>query len=66
MMRLTSDIRNRDIALDYLAKLRKNQLRERLVAERLEYQREFIEMVERWNARDFSAKWRTALSLRHV
>ena len=64
MMKLTSEIRNRDIALEYLGQLKKNELRQRLVAERLGHQREFIEMVERWSARDFSAKWRTGLSLR--
>jgi len=66
MMKLTNEIRDRDIGLEYLGNSRKNTLRRRLVRERLEHQREFIEMVRRWTARDFSKKWRTALSLHNV
>jgi len=64
MMRLTSEIRNRDIALEFLAKHQHADHRERLEQERSNYEREFSEMVRRWSARDFSAKWRNALSLR--
>lgn len=66
MIKLTNAIRDRDIALEYLAKLKKNELRRRLVSERLNYQREFSEMALRWTARDFSAKWRMALPLHNV
>jgi CHAD domain-containing protein len=64
MMRLTSEIRNRDIGLEFLA--RSNQLggRRRLEKQRKAYQRQFSEMARRWSARDFSARWRTALELR--
>src|SRR5581483_8570548 len=63
MLRLTSDIRNRDIALEYLAEKHHPEHRNRLEKERLELQRQFSEMLRRWTARDFSAKWRTSLSL---
>jgi len=66
MIKLTNEIRDRDIGLEYLAKWKKNVLRRRLVRERLEYQREFAEMVHRWTARDFPAKWRVSLSLHNV
>jgi CHAD domain-containing protein len=66
MMQLTSEIRNRDIALEYLAKASGRVHCERLQQERSEFQRRFAEMVRRWNARDFSAKWRNGLSLRGI
>lgn len=66
MMQLTSEIRNRDIAVEYLTKLTGAAHCERLRKERSEFQRRFAEMVRRWNARDFSAKWRNGLSLRSV
>jgi CHAD domain-containing protein len=40
--------------------------RPRLAKERSTYQRQFAEMVRRWSAHDFSAKWRNGLSLRGV
>jgi CHAD domain-containing protein len=64
MMRLTSEVRNRDIALEFLAKHQHTEHRQRLEQERLNYERRFNEMVRRWSARDFSAKWRNGLSLR--
>lgn len=66
MLKLTSEIRNRDIGLEYLARLQQTRHRRRLVSERLAYQHQFAEMVRRWSARDFSAKWRSGLSLRSV
>ncbi|HLG99978.1 MAG TPA: CHAD domain-containing protein [Bryobacteraceae bacterium] len=66
MMRLTSEIRNRDITLDFLEDLKTTTHRQRLQKERRQYQRQFEEMVRRWSARDFSAKWRNSLSLRTV
>jgi CHAD domain-containing protein len=66
MMRLTSEIRNRDIALEFLVKHRHGEHRHRLEQERANYERQFSEMVRRWSARDFSAKWRNALSLRSL
>ncbi|HTS48736.1 MAG TPA: CHAD domain-containing protein [Bryobacteraceae bacterium] len=63
MMQLTSEIRNRDIALEYLAGLNASPHQRRLQRERMQYQRRFAEMVRRWSSRDFSAKWRNRLSL---
>jgi len=66
MMRLTSKIRDRDIALEYLAELKHDQHRQRLEKERAAYEREFSEMTSRWSGRDFSVKWRRGLALRRV
>jgi len=66
MMRLTSSIRDRDITLEFLTEARHAVHRTRLTRERSAYQRQFAEMVRRWSARDFSAKWRNGLSLRGV
>jgi CHAD domain-containing protein len=65
MMDLTSEIRNRDIALDYLAKGRVKDpvLRAGLQRDRRIHEREFTRMIRRWTSRDFSAKWRSGLSL---
>jgi CHAD domain-containing protein len=65
MMRLTSEIRDRDITLAYLASVKETRHRPRLVKQRLALQKEFTQMVTRWNAREFSAHWRTGLSLRN-
>jgi CHAD domain-containing protein len=64
MMHLTSEIRNRDIALEFLDALKEVHHRRHLVTERLALQREFTRMVTRWTGRDFSSKWRNDLSLR--
>jgi CHAD domain-containing protein len=66
MMRLTSEIRDRDITLEYLLEQKHEQHRQRLEKERDVYEREFSEMISRWSGRDFSAKWRRALALRSV
>ncbi len=71
MMRLTSSIRDRDITLEFLASSQHASSphtthRTRLTRERSTYQRQFAEMVRRWSARDYSAKWRSGLSLRGV
>ena len=66
MMNLTSEIRNRDIALEFLNSQKVVKHRKQLVKERLAFQRQFGEMVTRWTGRDFSAKWRNGLSLRGV
>jgi len=62
-LRLTSELRNRDIALEFLAGLKQTKHRPRLVKERLALQREFSLMGLRWHRRDFSAKWRIGLAL---
>jgi CHAD domain-containing protein len=66
MLRLTSEIRDHDITLEFLAGLKESRHRPRLVKKRLALQKEFSQMVQRWNARDFSAKWRSGLSLRNT
>ena len=66
MMRLTSQIRDRDITLEFLVDVKHSTHRKRFERERSTHQREFSEMVRRWSARDFSAKWRNGLSLRSV
>jgi CHAD domain-containing protein len=63
MLRLTSEIRNRDITLEFLAAEKLAAHRPRLEKERRSYQKQFIEVVRRWSARDFSTKWRNGLSL---
>jgi CHAD domain-containing protein len=65
MLKLTSQIRDRDITLEFLAAWKETRHRPRLVKERLALQKEFTQMVHRWNTRDFSAKWRSGLSLRN-
>jgi len=64
MMNLTSEIRNRDIALEFLDAHKEVKHRRGLVRDRLAFQRQFGHMVTRWTGRDFSAKWRNSLSLR--
>lgn len=64
MMNLTSEIRNRDIALEFLDAHKEVKHRQQLVRDRLAFQRQFAQMVTRWTGRDFSAKWRNSLSLR--
>jgi len=63
MLKLTSQIRDRDITLEFLARLKQTRHRPGLVKKRLALEKEFSQMVRRWNARDFSAKWRNGLSL---
>jgi CHAD domain-containing protein len=65
MMDLTSEIRNRDVALRYLGKekVKDPVLRASLQRDRRIHEREFTRMIRRWTSRDFSAKWRIGLSL---
>jgi CHAD domain-containing protein len=66
VMRITSEIRDRDVALDFLTEARYTAHRPRLEKERVAYQRQVSEMLRRWSAQDFSVKWRNGLSLRSV
>jgi len=66
VMSVTSDIRDRDITLDFLKEAGHAAHQSRVQKERLTYQRQFSEMLRRWTARDFSTKWRNGLSLRGV
>jgi CHAD domain-containing protein len=66
VMSVTSDIRDRDIALDFLKEAGHAAHQSRVQKERSAYQRQFSELLRRWSARDFSTKWRNGLSLRSV
>jgi CHAD domain-containing protein len=66
MMRVTSSIRDRDITLEFLKESQHTAHKPWLERERGTYQRQFAEMVRRWSAQDFSAKWRNGLSLRSL
>jgi len=66
VMRLTSEIRDRDVTLDFLRAAGYTAHRPRLEKERVAYQRQFSEMLRRWSAQNFSAKWRNGLSLGSV
>src|SRR5437868_5764315 len=61
MMQVTSEIRNRDIALEFVHGSQHAILQQRLETERASYQREFSDMVRHWNSGEFSAKWRNDL-----
>ena len=66
IMELTSAIRDRDIAIEFLTEHKHAPHRPRLEKERGAYQRQFIGVVRRWNTQGFSAKWRTGLALGNV
>jgi CHAD domain-containing protein len=66
VMRVTSDIRDRDITLEFLKEAGHMAHQPRVQKERSAYQRQFSELLRRWSARDFSNKWRNGLSLRSV
>jgi len=66
LMQLTSEIRNRDITLEFLTEEDHDEYRRRLERERASYQRRFSSMVRRWSASDFSVKWRSGLALQPV
>jgi hypothetical protein len=66
MLKLTSQIRDRDITLEFLARLKQTRHRPCLVKKRVAFEKEFSQMVRHWNARDFSAKWRNGLSLQNT
>jgi len=63
MMRLTSEVRNRDIALEFLGTSEHAAHRRRLEKERSAYQRQFSLMVRRWSEHDYSTKWRGSLPI---
>lgn len=68
LMRLSSAVRNCDIALEFLGgHLESSSAREsmqaRLTRERLEREAEFAALLERWHTREFASKWRAALKL---
>ena len=63
MMRITSEIRNRDVSMEFLVAEKIQAHRKRIEQERKTHLREFVEMARRWADRDISAKWRKGLSL---
>jgi len=62
LMRLSSEIRNRDIAVQLLARSHA-ELRRSLIHERRGYERELLDLTLRWTKRDFSDRWRKGLEL---
>lgn len=54
LMRLTSEIRDRDITLEFLAERGDTAHRPRLEKERRTYQRQLSTLLRRWSARDFA------------
>lgn len=68
LMRLSSEVRNRDIALEFLptnepSSPARDALCARLVRERTAHEQEFVALLDRWKSREFSARWRAGLSL---
>jgi len=68
LMRLSSQVRNRDIALEFLSsetdkRPARDALRTRMEIERLAHEQQFAALLERWRSREFSARWRAALAL---
>lgn len=66
MMRLTSEIRNRDITLEFLVDEKIQDHRKRVEKERKDYQLKYAKLVRGFTGRDFAAKWRKGLSLGSV
>jgi CHAD domain-containing protein len=66
IMKLSGEIRNRDIALDQLKQAGvplRSVLPARLLRERKEFQRELMASFDRWGERDVSRKWGARLRL---
>ncbi|MGI8742077.1 MAG: CHAD domain-containing protein [Bryobacteraceae bacterium] len=64
MMDLTSEVRNRDIALKLISDSKNTKLRQQLRKDRKAYAERFREVVRRWNAESLPAKWRSMLQVR--
>jgi CHAD domain-containing protein len=65
IMRVTADIRSRDIAVELLEEsgTGSKALKEALVQDRKRAQRRLARALRRWHARDYSARWRESLEL---
>ncbi|HVT95744.1 MAG TPA: CHAD domain-containing protein [Bryobacteraceae bacterium] len=68
LMRLSSSVRNCDIALEFLEETRGTSpalkpVRTRLTQERIERGAEFAALLQRWHTRAFAPRWRAALNL---
>ena len=63
VMSLTSQVRNRDIALEHLADADAATMKERLQTERSNHARQVRETVAKWHQRDFAKRWTASLEL---
>jgi CHAD domain-containing protein len=63
LMKETSEVRNRDIALEHLADSEDEALKERLRQERTAHAAKFAKEIERLVAKNFTSEWRTTLHL---
>jgi len=66
LMRLAGEVRNRDIALEWLSRSgvsRRAQLWTRMVRARGETEHSLGEMLKHYSKRDFSSRWRSRLHL---
>ena len=66
IMEVAGEIRDRDIALEFLAEAGvkpQDPLWARIASERTLAERTLAEKVKRWNSANYSAKWRSALQL---
>lgn len=63
MMDVTSEVRNRDIALDLLTDSKNTKLKRRLRKDRKAYADRFCVVVKRWNAERWPAQWRSSLQI---
>lgn len=61
MMDLTSEVRNRDIAVELIADSKNNKLKQQLRKDRKAYAERFNQVVREWNAGNVPATWRNAL-----
>ena len=63
MMNRTSEVRNRDVALDYLSSSEDPSVRQRLTRERDAFAEDVNRTLGRWQAKDFAVHWRAELRL---
>ena len=63
MMDRTSEVRNRDVALDYLSSSGDPSVMQRLTRERDAFAEDVNRALGRWQAKDFAVHWRAALRL---
>ena len=63
LMNLTSEIRNRDIALEHLAQSHDGALKDRLGQDRDSFSAQFAKAIRRLARKDSLSRWRSALEL---
>jgi CHAD domain-containing protein len=66
IMNLSSEVRNRDIALEYLGEDADPKLLRQLRDGRDECEKAFSTLIQRWSEQDVAGKWRAGLGLRHT